>query len=250
MYVPFHSIAGQKARLVWQIIGKNGPISNPAGITYLPPEALKFLPAGAPMPIPLIPLITAFGATASAAGIWHINQRMDGVHRVVSANRALTEAYGFAALAASMENRRQLAALHRTITVQGGRSRLDAARRDLRQSLDYFLREEVTIVDGQLYRRTDVRSLADAVDALGAYVCTWIHENTALIQHGAFESFHLAGDIWHRLHRLRDKLCVEVPSLRLDAATSPTNGQLLLDLARMHGSLRCHVYLLDASADC
>ncbi|MET0390218.1 MAG: hypothetical protein ABW321_29875 [Polyangiales bacterium] len=41
MSVPFTEIAGQKARLVWQVTGKAGPIDTPHGIRYLAPRAVE-----------------------------------------------------------------------------------------------------------------------------------------------------------------------------------------------------------------
>lgn len=42
MSVPFENIGpGQSARLAWQVIGQDGPVSNPQRIRYLPPDALS-----------------------------------------------------------------------------------------------------------------------------------------------------------------------------------------------------------------
>ncbi|MEZ4406239.1 MAG: hypothetical protein R3A52_07175 [Polyangiales bacterium] len=39
--VPFDKIGpGQSIRLAWQVMGKNGPIANPTGIRYLPPDGI------------------------------------------------------------------------------------------------------------------------------------------------------------------------------------------------------------------
>ncbi len=47
MAVPFEQLGpGQSGRLVYQVLGKNGPIYNPAGIRYLPPDAPSDIATG------------------------------------------------------------------------------------------------------------------------------------------------------------------------------------------------------------
>src|SRR5690349_19804834 len=50
--VPFTRIgAGQSARLVYQVMGSNGPVVNPEGIRFMDPGAAgSAVPGGAPVP--------------------------------------------------------------------------------------------------------------------------------------------------------------------------------------------------------
>jgi hypothetical protein len=44
--VPFEQLgSGQSGRLVYQVLGENGPIFNPSGIRYLPPDSTSSTPA-------------------------------------------------------------------------------------------------------------------------------------------------------------------------------------------------------------
>lgn len=69
MTVPFDKIGpGQSARLVVQVMGSNGPVSNPAGIRYLPPDGLSGVNQFAHHP-PGLPDLSVFMGAAQVANL-------------------------------------------------------------------------------------------------------------------------------------------------------------------------------------